>query len=155
MGVALGRAVDRRRGAEDEAAGAGGRGRLEDGRRPVHVDAEVAVRLGHGLGDLGERRHVHDGLAAAFDERGAHGVGVADVAAHQGHARGDCRRVSAREVVVDDHVMAARREARDDDAADVAGSAGDEDAHAAMLSAGDERRAGRLSGRPALAFTSP
>ena len=69
-------------------------------------------------------------------ERGAHGGRVADVAAHEGHVRGDRRRVPAREVVEDRHVVAARREARDDDAADVAGAAGDEDAHAAMLSGG-------------------
>ena len=92
---------------------------------------------------------MHDGFAAALEEGGAHGAGVADVAAHQGHAGGDRRRVPAREVVVHDHVVAARREARDDHAADVAGSAGDEDAHAPMLSGATKKGRGGPSGRPA------
>jgi hypothetical protein len=152
-GDALGRTVDGRRRREDDARHAGAQRRLE--HRFGAADVHVVVALGKGdrLGDLGERRHVDDSLAAAGGERGREAGGVADVGRHERGAGRDGRRVAARQVVVDSHRVAGGQQAGGDHAAYVAGAAGDENVHGVIVAG--RRRRSAAAAAAAARFTSP
>ncbi len=128
-GDPLGLAVHGGGGGEHQAAGPGGVRRRDHGRRAVHVDVVVPAGLAHRLAHLGERGHVHDGLAVVRAQRLREARTVAHVALLERRVRGHRCAVAAEQVVVHGHVVAAPQQPAHDHAADVPGSAGDHDPH--------------------------
>ena len=144
-GKRLGRAVDRRRGAEDDAVDALPAHGREQHERAVDVVVVVPDGLADGFAHGLEACEVNDGVDAV--ERLLHGGGVADVAFDEDGATARDRldsvengAVGVGEIVEEHDVMAGLDEHDGRMGADEAHAAGEQNVHVWVLRGEDGRR---------------
>ncbi len=127
--VHIGHAVDGGGGGEDEAADAGGRHGLQEGREARDVLPVVVERPLHRLRDLFLARDVHHACHSMVTNRALQEGSVEHAADHQRDPVGDAVGAAGGQVVVDDDVFPAADEGAHHMRADVPGSARDQPAH--------------------------